>query len=224
MQRLERTLEPRVLQSLVRDAGMRVATLSGRDTVEAAMNSVRAALAASAPDITLTTRIGDDAEHGCLRVDAVVRTGVATRDVSIGYELLSSGDYAQLCEIHDTVVATLGEPAYLAFEQKADGSASGEPERLPDIDALFKLVDSRGRRGLHIQRYKGLGEMNPETLWETTMNPESRVLLEARIDDAVRAEEMFTNQMGDEVETPREFIDNKAMKVRNLDIRRPGWG
>jgi DNA gyrase subunit B len=89
---------------------------------------------------------------------------------------------------------------------------------LADVDALWRLVDSRGRHGLHIQRYKGLGEMNPDTLWETTMNPETRVLLEVRIDDAVRAEEMFSILMGDEVEPRRDFIDKNAMAVRNLDI------
>jgi len=218
VQRLERTIEPSVLQALVRAGGMRVATLSDRAAVEGAMEKVRAALAVSAPEITLGARIGDDAEHGCQRVEVTARVGVATRAFVVGYELLSSSDYAQLCEIHDTVLATLGGPAYLAFEQKADGTPDGEPDRLADIDGLFKLVDTRGRRGLHIQRYKGLGEMNPETLWETTMNPDSRVLLEVRIDDAVRAEEMFTILMGDEVEPRREFIDRNAMNVRNLDI------
>ena len=79
-------------------------------------------------------------------------------------------------------------------------------------------MDARARAGLHIQRYKGLGEMNPETLWDTTMNPDTRVLLEVRLDDLVRAEEMFSVLMGDEVEPRREFIDRNAMNVRNLDI------
>jgi DNA gyrase subunit B len=218
VQRLERAIDSRVLQALVRVAGMRVSTLQSRDAVAAAVDKARAALAQSAPDLSFNATIGDDAEHGCQRLDIAVRIGVAVRAFTVGYELLSSSDYGQLCEIHDTVIATLGAPAYVAFEQKADGGSDGPGEPLADVDALFDLVDSRGRKGLHIQRYKGLGEMNPETLWETTMNPETRVLLEARIDDAVRAEEMFSILMGDEVEPRREFIDKNAMNVRNLDI------
>ena len=91
-------------------------------------------------------------------------------------------------------------------------------EELEGGEVVVDLFEERGKKGITISRYKGLGEMNPEQLWETTLDPNARVMLQVRLDDAVQTDQIFAILMGDQVEPRREFIEQNALNVKNLDI------
>jgi DNA gyrase subunit B len=127
-------------------------------------------------------------------------------------ELLNSHEYGVLMESHGKVREIMGDGrAVVSVEGKQLLETASH-------ETLLSFFMETAKKGLYIQRYKGLGEMNPEQLWETTMNPDNRVLLQVKIEDVVEAEEIFTVLMGDQVEPRREFIENNALNVSNLDI------
>jgi len=126
--------------------------------------------------------------------------------------IINSYEYGMLVDHHKRVVSVIGSgPAAVLAEEKV----LLETERQEELLSFFLET---AKKGLYIQRYKGLGEMNPEQLWETTMHQENRVLLQVKIEDAVAAEEIFTVLMGDQVEPRRDFIEQNALNVSNLDI------
>ena len=128
--------------------------------------------------------------------------------------VLSTHEYELLVENHRRVVETMADGrAFL--EQQEGGKLLFETNNHEELLTFFMEY---AKKGLAIQRYKGLGEMNPDQLWETTMNPENRVLLQVKIEDIVESDEIFTILMGDQVEPRREFIENNALNVVNLDI------
>ncbi|HEV8334940.1 MAG TPA: DNA topoisomerase (ATP-hydrolyzing) subunit B [Candidatus Polarisedimenticolia bacterium] len=134
----------------------------------------------------------------------------AVPQVTLSWDLISSIEYKNLRQL-DVEMVELSKPPFLV-------SLDGKEHAIQSKGHLLEHLLEEGKKGLHIQRYKGLGEMNPEQLWETTMNPESRKLLKVNISDAVEADSIFTVLMGDQVEPRRKFIEENALDVRNLDV------
>jgi DNA gyrase subunit B len=141
------------------------------------------------------------------------RLHLTSRDQAANFslDLLKSPDYTQLFEGHDKIAALHKGPCTVV-----DGG--GKEVVVKSVGELVQVVMEFAKDGATLQRYKGLGEMNPEQLWETTMNPETRTLLRVTMEDAVGADEMFTVLMGDSVEPRRDFIEKNALDVVNLDI------
>ncbi|HEY3067766.1 MAG TPA: DNA topoisomerase (ATP-hydrolyzing) subunit B [Methylomirabilota bacterium] len=130
--------------------------------------------------------------------------------VSFSTDLFKGADYASLFDVWEKVAAVAKGPTTLLED--------GKETPVKGLDDLWRTALDRSKEGATFQRYKGLGEMNPEQLWETTMNPETRTLLKVTMEDAVGADEMFTVLMGDAVEPRRDFIEKHALDVANLDI------
>jgi len=153
------------------------------------------------------TELTSDEEHGLWEIETATNTGV---NLVIDWNFASYVEFQKAVELFKTLEDELAAP-FISGE-------NGASEEIPTREALLEKVLAAAKKDLSIQRYKGLGEMNPEQLWETTMDPAKRTLLKVRIDDAVETDEIFTVLMGDAVEPRRKFIEDNALDVRNLDV------
>jgi DNA gyrase subunit B len=155
-----------------------------------------------------TGELERDEEHGRYRFE-VASSQRGKSPVVVSWDLVSSIEYRTLHTLDSELTALRGP-----LSVTENGHETGVGGRLE----LLRYLMEEGKKGLTIQRYKGLGEMNPGQLWETTMNPETRRMLQVSVADAVEADEIFTVLMGDVVEPRRKFIEENALDVRNLDI------
>ena len=152
---------------------------------------------------------GDEDGEGVRIAITRVQHGIgATRYLQ--REFFSSNEYRHISALSAKLSELLGDGAYVQRGEKRADVAT--------FPAAVEWLMAEARRGQSIQRYKGLGEMNPDQLWDTTVNPETRRLMQVRVEDAVKADDIFTTLMGDQVEPRREFIEKNALTVANLDV------
>jgi DNA gyrase subunit B len=156
-------------------------------------------------------KIVTDEEHDGFGAECVTSFHNLKTITKMSYEFVTSPQLAEMRK-HTQSFEKIGRAPFTAKEK------SGERIEFSDLGALRAHVLANGRHGLTIQRYKGLGEMNPEQLWETTMDPKSRSLLQVQVEDAAETDNIFSILMGDQVKPRRDFIEANALKVRNLDI------
>jgi DNA gyrase subunit B len=161
---------------------------------ETAGRSYRVSLHAGSPPHLIVART----EHGL------------TTEKHLHREFFNSAEYRRITELARTLAGLIGEGGHVT-----KGEARHETA---DFREALQWMLEQARKGQSIQRYKGLGEMNPDQLWDTTINPETRRLVQVRIEDALGANEIFSTLMGDQVEPRREFIERNALQVANLDV------
>jgi DNA gyrase subunit B len=154
-------------------------------------------------------KINRDEEHSLFDIEVICQ-GETKESALVSWSLVSSADFGQLLALQDALAGNEQGPFTLL--------KNGTKEEISEPSQLLTSLLLAGQKGLNLQRYKGLGEMNPEQLWETTMDPEKRTLLQVKVEDEVIADDLFTTLMGDEVEPRRDFIVENALDVRELDI------
>jgi DNA gyrase subunit B len=204
IERLAKRIDPVVLAALLRDPEI----ISLADAAAAEQSAQRLMVLCRVPGLVIEPRYDQKNEAQVLAIKRMQHG-----NLRVGYldnDFLGSGDYTQIKQTAHVLQGLLGPGA---FVKRGD-----HEHRVTEFkEALDWLLDEV-KKGVSIQRYKGLGEMNPEQLWETTMDPKSRRLLRTQIEDAITADEIFTTLMGDMVEPRRAFIETNALGVRNLDV------
>lgn len=201
IERLSRFIAPEVTHSL-----LTLPPLSLDNDIQA-QKSAQLIKAACGGIINVEIANNEDGDI-CLRLEKIFHG-----NHSLSYldkEFLQSGDYVQICKTAEALNGLISPTSYITRGEQRRGVNS--------FKQVVEWLLDEAKRGVSIQRYKGLGEMNPDQLWETTMDVKNRILLRVRIEDAINADEIFTTLMGDEVEPRRIFIDKNALGVKNLDV------
>ncbi len=208
---IDRRCDARIVDAIVKSARLSKNDLRDQMIVAKALTSLQEYFDKYAPELSdAVLKIAADSEHGGFKIEAAARAGGVRKNTTIDFAFMDSPELTDLSTIY-AGLAVLGPPPYAL-------QGANDTVEFQRVEELAERVHELGKKGLQIQRYKGLGEMNPEQLWETTMDPSRRTLLQVRVEDAFEADRLFSTLMGDLVEPRREFIEQNALNVRNLDV------
>ncbi|MDH3504784.1 MAG: DNA topoisomerase (ATP-hydrolyzing) subunit B [Nitrospirota bacterium] len=206
----QKQIEPALLRVLVDFPELTKDLLKNRGDLELLIEEATRRLRLAFPEGTVDLTIQNDEEHQAHLILCRVTGNGSQKFLNLTHDMVGSADFRELQKISPSALG-LGRPPYRL--QRKDT----ESEFSTSQDLVAEFLET-GKKGMSIQRYKGLGEMNPTQLWDTTMNPETRSLLQVTLEDTTGVDEIFTILMGDEVEPRRNFIQKHALEVRNLDI------
>jgi DNA gyrase subunit B len=207
----DRRRDSRVVDAAIQLGDLDLALLKDHAQVKQQPEKIFGRAQKTYPEIEArAAEIRPDNEHACDMLVFHTTMAGAPRETRLDFDYLSGAEWSRLSELHANL-AELGPGPYRL--ETADSS-----EEVRDAFEAVEALKRAAAAGQAIQRYKGLGEMNPEQLWETTMDPSRRTLLQVRVDDMVEADDVFSVLMGDAVEPRREFIEKHALEVRNLDV------
>ena len=206
----QKQIEPALLRVLVDFPELTKDLLKNRGDLEVLIEEATRRLRLAFPEGTVDLTIQTDEEHQAHHILCRVAGNGSQKFLNLTHDMVGSADFRELQKIAPSALG-LGRPPYRLKRKEI------ETEFSTSQDLVTEFLET-GKKGMSIQRYKGLGEMNPTQLWDTTMNPETRSLLQVTLEDTTGVDEIFTILMGDEVEPRRNFIQKHALEVRNLDV------
>jgi DNA gyrase subunit B len=214
LEKMGRRRDSRIVDALVQASDLDVEKLNDANVLIAELTKAVAYADKHTPEISKSFETmfrKPDTEHGGKMLVFKTDVSGAQRETVIDHTFLKGPEFQELIGLRNAF-QDLGQAPYLLV------AGSGEPQEYFNVQDLLEAVQKEAAKGQAVQRYKGLGEMNPDQLWETTMNPATRTLLKVKVDDTVEADQIFNVLMGDQVEPRRLFIEKNALEVQNLDI------
>ena len=211
IKRISRQIPADILEKMIYSNSVSVEDFSDKEKVNAWTDNIITQLTNQDGNGSIyTAQVNHDSERNIYYPSFNVRQHGIDKVFNFTFELIQSKEFSAINKLNEAINGLMEEGAYVKRGEKI--------KPVEQFEEALNWLMAESKRGQYIQRYKGLGEMNPEQLWETTMDPETRRMLQVTIEDAIAADQLFTTLMGDHVEPRRNFIEENALRVANLDV------
>ena len=208
----DRHFDKMLLKKIIEQGQLDAQTLKAKNVLEKVVNELNQYFSDNEKNTLKKYKfeIHEDPEHDSHMIRVNIESTLKTKRVKLTNHFIDSAEYQDLVNHYQGIQKFL--------ESNFEITTDKDQKVFENLSDFSEFVVATGKQGAYIQRYKGLGEMNPDQLWETTMNPENRTLLQVKIEDTIDADQVFSVLMGDQVAPRREFVETNALNVRNLDI------